>query len=122
MSETLLVIFVCLTLERIPFSISNLFELSAVIAFAAQQPRWRQQSARPIHQTTMTMWDHHKTRFGKRAMVGLHEESVRFGNFESNDEAFHATDAQNLTFGLGLNGNADHVDWITLGEVTPVKS
>ena len=40
---------------------------------------------------------------------GGYEESVRFGNFESNDEAFHATDAQNLTFVLGLNGHSDLV-------------
>ena len=46
------------------------------------------------------MWDHFKTRFGKDCDGGC-EESVRFGNFESNDEAFYGTDAQNLTFQLG---------------------
>ena len=39
-------------------------------------------------------------RFGKECDGG-YEESVRFRNFESNDEVFYATDAQNLTFQLG---------------------
>ena len=37
-----------------------------------------------------TVWDRCKTRFGK-VRDGIYEESVRFGNFESNDEAFYAT-------------------------------
>ena len=46
------------------------------------------------------MWDHCKTKLGKESDGG-HEEFVRFGNLELNDEAIHATDAQSLTCQLG---------------------
>ena len=53
-----------------------------------------------------TMWDRYKTRFGREG-EDICEESVRFGNFESNDEGLLRYDTQNLRFLSGLNEPAD---------------
>ena len=62
------------------------------------------------------MWNSFKTKYGK-VYNGINEDSVRFGNFQSNVEIMWATNARNLTFALGANESAN----LTQGVVTLVS-
>ena len=90
----------CWTIDRTHFQFPFLFELSAVIVFASQRPLLEAATHETDPSNYQTMWDHCMTRFGKECDDG-YEEFVRFGYFESIDEASCDTDAQNLTLRLG---------------------
>ena len=86
MVETLLIMSGGLTVDR---SIFNLWLVGPVrcecLCIAAAALEAAKHETDPSNYTTM--WDRHETSFGKER-DGICEESVRFGNFESNDEAF----------------------------------
>ena len=101
MSETLLLMSVCVRVDGTRFQNSDLFELTAVICFciAATVVVAAEHEIDPPNYETM--WEHHKTRLGTEC-DDAHEGSMLFGNSASNVQVICATNAQNLTHQLGL--------------------
>ena len=90
-----------LSVIGIRFQFSNCLNCPLWFVLASQRPCGWRQGTRPIHQTTKRYGT--VTRPGTGQCDGVNEESVGFGNFESNVEILRATNAQNLTFHLRPN-------------------